>query len=571
MQRFLLILLLFSAFFIRFYKIAEVPASLYYDEVDYGYQARSLFDTGKDYKNNTSPFYVHSFNDIRLPIPAYATTLTALFFQTPELQVRMPFVLAGTIVVFLSFLIVKTWTKKFWPAYFVAWVFATNPWQIQFSRFSHEAMTMMVLYLGGLLYFYKSLESKKYKLLFLSVLLFSLTSYTQRTMSFFAPVTLAILFILYYKSLLRHGFKKLFLLILMSGTIIGSFLIATTIKAPDTPRINQLVVSSDPEIPIWVQRNREVDSGDYTDNPLGKKAVWYSYWFHSKPISWIDSFANNYFKSFSSEFLFTGGDPNLRHSVGQMGELFFIDILGLIFGAFFLARNLKTNHFKWLLLWLLLSPIPAALTADGAKHASRLFIFSAPLLFILGLGWWHAVTTFKKLKFSKVLFFVIFILYIGHFTFFVHRYFVHYPIESARYFGYGFKQAILKISQIEQNYQKVVMVPTYEPPMIYYLFWSKTPPKYLQEYGSDFSIDLIKRQKLDKYKVADWSIGVGQEYDMFEKLDKETLYLVTQNQLPRDLRNNASPPRGIRLIDIIKYPDNEVAFYIIDRDPNYNP
>lgn len=557
MKKIIFLLLVLFAFFLRFYQIDQIPASLYYDEVDYGYQARSLIETRKDYKGSWSPFYVHSFNDIRLPIPAYLTVLTTLLFKTPELQVRMPFVLAGTAVVVLSFLITLGWTKKFWPAFFVAAVFAISPWQIQFSRFSHEAMVMALFYMGGLFTFYKSIHLKKYTLLVLSIILFSLSVYTQRTMSFFIPITLVILFILYYKDLLRYGLKKSFLSILASLVIISSFLAATTIKAPDIPRINQLSITADKTIPIWVQRNREIDSGDYTDSSLGKKAVWYSYFFHSKPLSFLESFAKNYLQTFSTEFLLIDGDPNRRHSVGGVGEILFIDILGLIFGLIFLGKNLKQNHFKFILFWFLLSPIPASLTVDGARHASRLFIFSAPLLIIIGLGWWHVVETMKKFKFSKILLLLIFTLYALQFTFFLHRYFVHYPIESARYFGYGVKQAMQKISQIEQNYKKVVMVPDYEPPMIYYLFWSDTRPEHLQEYGSAFSEDIIKDKKLDKYKVSNLT--------SIDNLEQDTLYLVTQNQVKKDLRNQ-SPPEGMKLIDTFFYPDKEVAFYLIEKD-----
>ena len=137
----------------RIYHLDRVPPSLYIDEADHGLQARSLIQTAKDYQGERSPFWVHSFNDIRTPIPAYLTVLTTVIFKTPEFQVRMPSVLAGTFVVVIVFLLVNLWTKNFAAAAFTAAVFATNPWQIQFSRFSHEGMPMLALFLSGIYFF----------------------------------------------------------------------------------------------------------------------------------------------------------------------------------------------------------------------------------------------------------------------------------------------------------------------------------------------------------------------------------------------------------------------------------
>ena len=384
----LVLLLLISAFIIRIYKIDKVPASLYIDEVDIGLQARSLLHNFKDYTNKFSPFYVHSFNDIRTPIPVYLTTISTLVFEKQELQIRSVSAVLGTVIVIFSFLITRFWTNQFWASFFVALVFATSPWQIQFSRISHEVISMMAFLLAALYFFFKALQNQKFVFLFLSTICLSLTVYTYRTMSLFAPLMFLLLSVIYFRQLLIFSYKKLLILIILAGALILPFLYATTIGAPDIPRIQQLAIFNDPEVPIWVQRDREIDSGDFQNNTIGKQASPLSFIFHSKPLSWLGFFSQNYFKVFYSEFLFLKGDPNPRHSIGKIGELFYIDILALLAGLFYLKQNIKLNQYKFLLGWLLFAPIPAALTVDGANHAARLFILSAPLLIIIGLGWW---------------------------------------------------------------------------------------------------------------------------------------------------------------------------------------
>jgi hypothetical protein len=41
--------------------------------------------------------------------------------------------------------------------------------------------------------------------------------------------------------------------------------------------------------------------------------------------------------------------------------------------------------------------------------------------------------------------------------------------------------------------------------------------------------------------------------------------LVTQDELQEDLRDHKKPPTGIDLLDIITYPDKEIAFYLIKK------
>ena len=553
----LVLILIIISLCLRFYKLDQVPASLYYDEIDYGLQARSLIETGKDYRGEFSPFYVHSFNDIRAPIPAYFTTVSTLIFTSPELQVRGANALLGSLVVVLIFYLIKFMMGKNSLAFLAGLIFTTNPWQIQFSRFNHEVMSMAALYLLALLIFYRWLKFKNFLLILLSVIIFSLTVYTYRTMSFYIPLTLVMLFLIYRQEILKLGFKKIFPLIVLIGLIVGPFLYVTTLGAPDLPRINQLIIASDPRVPIWVTRNREVDSGDYDDKTIGKQAITSSYFFHNKVFSWLDAFANNFAHSFSTDFLIIRGDPNLRHSIGKMGPILFIDFIAFVAGVFWLLKNIKLKHNLFLFAWLLTSPIPASLTMDGAGHSGRLFIFSAPLLLTISLGWWYIINFFKNTFKGKLLLIVVASLWLLLLIFYFHKYFIHYPIESARNFGFGFKEAVGKILEEESKYDKVIMGPGNDPPMIYFLYWSKMSSKVIHEYGTLFSPDIIKNQPLDKFKVAHWSIT--------EELEKETLYLLSTKELSLDLRNPENIPKNMKLIEIIKYPDNEVAFYIVSK------
>ncbi len=544
----LLIAVIALALGLRIYHLAQVPVSLYYDEVDYGYQARSLIATGHDYRGELSPFFVHSFNDIRTPIPAYLMVPTTLFTHTPEIQVRLPFAILGTLTTALAFLLMYTWTKHYSLALTTAVVFVFSPWQLQFSRFSHEVTTLAPFFLLGLILFFRFLASHRFLQFLAAVLFIATTTYTYRTMSLFAPLTLVLLTVLYYRPVLALGGKKLILAGLVAATLILPFLYFTTKGAPDTPRIQQLAITSDPEVPIWVQRHREVDSSDFNSPVIGKTATWWSYFFHNKPLSWTTKFVNNYLHVFSTDFLFLQGDPNPRHSISGRGELYLMDVAAVFVGLVFLLQRFHTPARRWLTIWLFLAPIPAALTSDGTAHAARLFIFSLPLLFTVSLGWWQIMTRLSHRVWPAVG--LVWILSVG---FYFHRYYTHYPIESSRWWGYGFKQSFQDIAQLQSQFSRVVMTPTKDPPIPYLLFWSHIPPKLAQEYGTNFSSS--HPGVLTKYVVQD-NIKIT-------TLKPDTLYLVSTTEFPVDYRDPSKIPPSITLHSIIKYPDNEIAFYLL--------
>lgn len=562
----LALILVLAALALRLYKVDQFPNSLYYDEVDLGYQARSLVETFKDYRGVLTPFYVLSFNDPRVPIPAYLTAISTLLFSKEEFQVRMPGVVIGTFGVLLVFLLTKIWTNNWLAAFLAGLVLATSPWHIQNSRWAHEGVYSVTFFTLSLWLFFKSLSQKSYRWLVVSMVAFSLTVFTYRAMGLFIPLSLAVIGLIYRKELLWFGIKRLAGLVGIFASVVLPFVYSTTLAAPDIPRIAQVSIFSDKALPIWVQRYREIDSGDLQDKTIGKKARPESFIFHNKPLSYLTSFTNNYLQAFSSDFLFINGSYNPRESVRQMGVLFYIDIAALLIGIYFVVNNLKAKHYQLLMALLLIAPIPASLTVDGARHGSRLFILSVPLLITVGLGWWRILTAIKNLKFSKIIYAVVAIVWVFSMSLYLHNYYVHYPIETANDFGYGFKQAMLSVVKESPNYKTVQMSTSNDPPIIYYLFWSHTKPQDLQEYGSEFDMEKNFGKPLDKFKAVPLKIHSEQYLNMAELLEPDVLYLFGYKDLPILIKEESEAPQGVRILEIIKYPNNNPAFYLVTRE-----
>ncbi len=569
MYRYLLvILILLIAFTLRFWNVAGNPQGLYYDEIDAGYHARSILQTGRDYRGDQSFFYASSFLDPRPPIPVYLTVISTALFSTPELQVRMGQVILGTINVGLFFWLIYKWSRNYWLGIIGMLVTATNPWWIQFSRYNHEAHTTLFFPLVGIILFLYGLERKKFLYFFFSTIVIALSIFTYRTMSLLTPIVFLSLGVVYFSAIKKIlNPKKIILLVGCFLLITSSLIITTTLFAKDKPRIAQIAIFVDPATPIQIQRERELDSGDLENPVIGKRADLLSYIFHNKVESFLEEFARSYYSAYSTDFLFSRGDKNHRHSIDGQGMVFYTDIILIGFGIYFLFKNRQQPFAKLVLILFFLAPIPSALTQDGAAHASRMFFYSFPLLFIICCGWYFFYQSVRQISFGKIIILILIFCHVSLFTFYLHEYHIHYKIDSGRWFSSPYKMAIQKIMQYQSSYDHIVMVPHPDPPNLHLLFWGNILPADAQRFGSNYNETKNDGSFIDRFKIADLPTN---DLDLANALQPKTLYLVTQQELHADLRGDKTPPAGIDLVDVITYPDKEVAFYLIKKSDRIN-
>jgi hypothetical protein len=548
--------LLLVAFGLRFWRLDKSPASLYVDEVDLGYQARSLLATGKDYRGGEGLVIVKSFNADRLPMSVWGAMLSTKFFADPFYQVRGGSALVGVIVVLTAAVLVWYWSRNSFLVLVTTFVFAVSPWMIQFSRIGFEGMyeVLMVLlvFVGWQLYL-----SKRDWGLLVFVMSLGLSLYTYRSMSLLVWVLVFVFLLIYRKDFLKIGWKKI-----VVGTIIFLLLAVphywkTVLKPSDELRINQISIFSDKLIPIKVIRNRELASGDYESDQIGRSATLWSKVFYNKPISYLDALTNNYLKAWSNEFLFVSGDPNPRHAPGGMGMLYAIDVIGLFAGLWYFVQNRKDKFLQSIAAALLLAPFGSIITEGGGTHAHRLLVFGVLLLLVVSIGWWQIVSQMILWRWPLI------VLYVFSVCFYIVKYQVNYPYETFRSFGYGYKEMSHEVKKIESSFEKIEFTQSMDPPIFYYLFWNNVAPDRVIAYGTNFSDSTIKNQELDKYKALEWPEGIKFAPDL---LQKNTLYVLTQKELPFDLRDEKMTPKGIKVWKTILYPDGTPEFYLISRD-----
>lgn len=566
--KFILVLIILIASFLRLYKLSVNPPSLFGDEVDLGYQAYSILKTGRDYQGNFMPINFHSIAEWRTPLYLYSAVPTVAVFGITPLGVRLPAALFGILSVLLIFLLVKELLSYGQPpvdrhprALLAAALMAVSPWSLQYSRAGFEVTEMLFFLMLGLFLFFKSLKNGKWLWLSVSCLVFMPWVYS--TAKLFVPLLLIFLFITWRKEILKIP-KRYKLCAVLSGLVVGLPLVYGIFFSGGSQRFNYINVFSDPTVEPTVGFARQIDARMRGESGVGLTPKLIDRIIHNKFTILGGRVVENYFRSFSSEFLFIKGDPNLRHSIG-IGEFYKVEIISLLAGVVLFFTSKVNKRIKLLLgFWLIVGIIPAAITTGGGDHATRLILILPPLILLISYGVKEIFRISKPIGYVYLFFWL---LGIGSY---LHQYYVHYPWESERWWHYGWKQSITEIKSIDKDYDRVIISMSGEPAWIFFAgFYQFDPATWQKEFpiGHDVEVSGFgKVSHVQKYYFGapDRSIQI---YGLERYIDSKTLYLANAAEVGENLIMYPDKvPPGLKLIKTIVYPSiypsGEPAFYI---------
>lgn len=158
---FTLIAIIFLSGFVRIYHLNILPPSLFYDEIDAGYQAQNFNQNKTDYYGNKFPIHFHSFGDFRTSLYIYSISLIKKIIPDLDVSIRLPSAIFGVLSVFIIYLI----TKSLIPSFLVA----ISPWAIHYSRIGFEASGMLLFIFLGIYFWQKFLKKSNTYNLYLSI------------------------------------------------------------------------------------------------------------------------------------------------------------------------------------------------------------------------------------------------------------------------------------------------------------------------------------------------------------------------------------------------------------------
>lgn len=448
-----LLLIVLVAALLRICFLSTIPNGLHQDEATIGYDAYSMLKTGRNQYGELLPLFSKAFGDYNESLSRFITVPFIGILGLNELATRLPVAIIGILTVcVLYFLVKELFNTRI--ALLSALFLAISPWHIQFSRIAYTAILVPFFFCLGLLFFLKSLKKPLY--LVLSSIAFGFSIYTYSPARVFMPIFMLCLVILYWKHL--WNCRK-------------ATIISCTIFIPFFIVLFSFWIS-----PEGMTRVRTV--GGLINNPI--------------------QIIYNYSSYFSPRFLFLAGDYFPRHSPPGVGELHFLEIITVPIGLFLLTKE-DNKKCSILFLWLLLYPIPAALTAP--EHALRVIVGTP--LFAIFSGYGLAKIGDMRLLPKKSLSHLVILGIVMSVVWFCSCYFIIYP-KYSKYntWRYGIKEAIHYAEN--SSYRCILFSNRFHHTNIFILFYTQYEPRLYQMSPIDPSVSFQNQgsYNLGKYRIS---------------------------------------------------------------------
>jgi hypothetical protein len=199
----LLILLIGISLFVRVVGLEKSPLSLGFDEASLGYNAYSLYLTGKDEYGNPLPLSLRSFNDFKPALYAYLAIPFIHFLDLNQTAVRAPSALMGTISLLFMLLIFKRLSKQSWIISILIIMFLSFlPWRLHFSRVAFESNVSMAFFTGAVWCLLNYERNRLYKIFLIIFSTLAIYSYHG------ARLAIPILLVFYLTDKNRKSLKK---------------------------------------------------------------------------------------------------------------------------------------------------------------------------------------------------------------------------------------------------------------------------------------------------------------------------------------------------------------------------
>jgi len=496
---------------LRFWRISTVPPALYCDEAFQGYEAYCLLRTGADSRGVGTPVFFDVFGmGWEEPLYIYLTVLPVKILGTTEAAARAVAAAAGTLalaaVAALAFRLAGGMAAASACA-----LMAVSPWAFHFSRIGFQASLLPLLLAAGGAALLASVGERgnekrpRVWLLIAGASILTLGLYTYVAARLLVPLILAGFATSFLTSLRRIPKVTLFFIVLLIGAL---------------------------ALPVALFARTPQGQARYQDVGLASRYG---------GLEAASRFVSNYLSYASPSFLLTRGDPNPRHSVPGFGALHPHDVLLLALGILRAVSRRRPSDL-FVLWWLVIAPLPAALAADPA-HAVRA-IGALPAVYALeGMGAALLLGAGGILRApvprSRAVVGLLVVAASASIAGYLYHYFVDYPIQSAPAWEYGLKESFAEIEKLSPAHDSIYVTRGEDFPWIHRLYLFAFPP---EEYQRD-------RFARTKYLF-----------------DQPTFYapgLVPGRETPLFLlKPDEVPASGIHPRRTIPYPDGSPAFVL---------
>jgi 4-amino-4-deoxy-L-arabinose transferase-like glycosyltransferase len=540
---FLLLLIIGIGFFARIYRVTDIPPSLDWDEAAVGYNAWTIIHSGMDEWGNTFPVVFKSFEDYKNPIHFYVTALFVTVIGLSDLSIRLPMVVLGTVNILLLYILGSMLFKNRLIGLFSAFSLAISPYAVSFSRFNHELQVVLFFFMFSTIIFVWGVNTMDKKKIIISGFLFGLTLLTYNSAKIAVMPLVAFLFLTTFRH--HYALKKA----LTTATVL--FLIFFIV----------IITNSDL---LGLARAKQTQ---YTEVDIKETSFYKSH--QSVTLAYLQIVGTQYLQHFSPAYLFVSGSSNPRLSWQVSGLFYWLDLPFLIWGLIELARR-RTKESLFLLMWVLIAPIPSSLVKESPHPARAMFMVGSFHL-VIGVGMFGAFQflmrilskiTSRETLVTGVVTLLICGLYIKLFATDYQNYLKNYN-EHAIEWQFGMKQ-IAEFVAKHQEYKEVYITADRSQPYIFLLNYLQVPvdefrktvqynnkPERSSNLVTQFSHTFTHPKFTQIYHFGNW--------DVVESEPRSgVLYILTSGQL-----GGLKHLKEFNFIKEIDFPNKSVAFYLV--------
>ena len=460
-------------------------SSLYGDEIAIGYNALSIVKTGRDEFGRFMPLQFESWGDQKNPVYIYAVALVQLVTGPTAASVRIPSALAGIVAVYLTYRLIVLLKLGQGVALFSALLLSVTPWHIHISRGGYEANLALTLGLSSVIYL---LQKKNV----LSVLMLVLSTYTYYTTKIFAPALLLLTWTWMVHDQKPKVWLKPFIKYWLSALVLAIPVIYLALFANGQARFKAINIFADKTVSTRVIRDR-----NFFDNAksLTAKVLENRFTYH------YQDFFTYYLDNFSGQFLFVGGDSNVRYGLGNHGMLYLIDAPLILAGIILLYSK---NRKAWLFLfaWLLLAPLPTALV--GRAYGLRSLVMLPVLQIFAAYSLYQLYSWSKSSKMKTICYLLVSIIYLFSVSIWTIRYIYQYPSYGKYWYDGAMYDSLQFAKNHEDQYDQIIITQSYGEVSMYYAFYNQIDPRvYRQAKDNKLTVDGVPMIKIGKYYFGD--------------------------------------------------------------------
>ena len=557
MKKYLILLTLIftGAFLSRVVGLSSFPVGFTQDEAGIGYDAYSLLLTGKDQWGKSFPLVLRSFGDFKMPLYSYLAIPSIKLFGLNEFSVRLPNAILGSFAVLATFLMVSKITKRKDLGLLSALFLAVSPWHIGLSRGAFEANLTTFFIPLGVWAFVSGLERPRFMVL--AAISFGLNLFSYHSARFFTPVLIVALIGIYLKELKQMGRNRLVEILskFKWGVLIFAVFLAMAIFTMFTGGAKRGL-----DITIFSPTDKWAAVSDRRyEATLQGFPDFYARIFSNKVSYVFETFSKNYLSYFSTSFLFSEGAGEWSYGlIPGRGVLYVFEVIFVIAAIFSFSKREGFSKMGLFLLWILISPIAAALTKGPGFAANRAAVMM-PAIQIMSA--WGGVFLYERLKgkygtgLAKVFGWGFLIILLGFLAGYLEDYKYHAPPRASKAMQYGMRDIMATINSIQGNYEGVVLSRTLSVPNVWVQFYMLVDPNEVQDASRVWlryeKLGIKYLDQLNVYSLSKYTFG-----DIVISDLKGMDYLVVGR--PEEF------PAHVKPISTFSYLDGNPSYVLVD-------